>query len=118
MFNRPNYYQEPFNANPKRPQYHKQQWQQPTIPPYNPTPYQVYAKPKQPTNWHTFSQPNQNQYATFNQPPPSNVLNYFQNKKGEVDFDKMLSTVGQVANTFQQITPMVKQVGSIMKSFK
>lgn len=119
MLNRPNYHQRPFNYHPDHPQYYKQQqWQKPTIPPYNPTAYQYYAKPKQPGNWQAFEQPNYNYNATSNQSSPSGFLNYFQDKNGEVDFDKMLSTVGQVANTFQQISPMVKQFGSIMKTFK
>lgn len=118
MFNRPNYYQRPPNYNPNRPQYQKQQWHEPTIPPNKPTPYQFYAKPKQPFNSHPFSQPNQGYYNSPNQPPPNSLLNYFQDKDGQMDFDKMLATVGQVANTFQQVSPMVKQFGSIMKSFK
>ncbi|WP_404451193.1 YppG family protein [Virgibacillus necropolis] len=121
MFNRPNDHQRPFNYNPNHPQYHKQQWNHQNIPPYKPTPYQYYAKPKQPVNWHTFSQPNQNHNAyhnQHNQPPAKSFLNHFQDKNGEVDVDKMLSTVGQVANTFKQVSPMIKQFGSIMKTFK
>ncbi|ASK61263.1 hypothetical protein CFK37_03245 [Virgibacillus phasianinus] len=119
MFSRPNYHQRPFNYNPNRPQHYNQQWHQPNIPPYNPTAYQYYAKPKQPGNWHSYAQPKQNFYGNVNQPPQvASMLNQFKDKNGDVDFDKMLSTVGQVANTFKQITPMVKQFGSIMKSLK
>ncbi|WP_430788666.1 YppG family protein [Virgibacillus flavescens] len=116
MINRPNNYPGPFNHRPPYPPSH-QQWHQSAIPPFNPTPYQMYAKPKQPAYWNSFSQPNQMNYPA-KPPGQSGLLNYFQNKNGEVDFDKMMSTVGQVANTFQQISPMVKQFGSIMKSIK
>lgn len=117
MFTRPNYTQRPFNYNQADPQYYKQQWHQPTMPPNYLTPYQYYAKPQQPPNWHTFSQPNN--YATFNQQQPAGgVLHYFQDENGQMDFDKVMSTVGQVSNTVKQISPMVKQFSSIMKSFK
>lgn len=122
MFNRPNHHPRPYNYYPNypnHPQNQNHQWQQSVIPKPNLTPYQIYAKPKQPANWHTNSQPQQSYYYPIaNQSPPSSILNYFHNKKGEVDFDKMLSTVGQVANTVKQISPMVKQFGSIMKNFK
>lgn len=118
MFSRPNYQQRPLSYNPYHPQYHNQQWNHP-IPPSNPTPYQYYAKPSQPANWHTFSQqPTYNGKTSFNQQQTNGLFNYFQDKNGQMDFDKMLSTVGQVTNTVKQISPMVKQFGSIIKSFK
>lgn len=66
-------------------------------------------------NWHPYAQSGETFY-----PPPktNNLLHYFKDNNGEVDLDKMFSTVGQLATTFQQITPVVKQVGSIMQQFK
>ncbi|MFZ3578904.1 YppG family protein [Virgibacillus sp. DJP39] len=118
MFNRPNYYQRPYNYNPNYPPYSNQQWHNPARPPYQQTPYQYYAKPKQPADWYNFSQPNQYNYGQPYKQPQKGWLTYFHDKNGEVDFDKMISSVGQVATTFQQISPMVKQFGSIMKNFK
>ncbi|WP_077297767.1 YppG family protein [Virgibacillus pantothenticus] len=34
------------------------------------------------------------------------------------DLDKMLSTVGQLANTYHQVSPIVKQFGSFIKAFR
>lgn len=34
------------------------------------------------------------------------------------DLDKMLSTVGQLANTYHQVSPIVKQFGSLIKTFR
>ncbi len=79
------------------------------------TPFEMYAKPKQPMNWHPYGQ---SMGGSFNTPPKNNLLYYFQDNNGEMDLDKMLSTAGQIANTFQQVSPVVKQVGSIMKQFR
>lgn len=118
MYSRPNNPNRPFNYHAARPQYHGQQWQHPTKPPTNPTPYQYYAKPQQPANWLNYAQPNFNGYAAPNQKQASGLLNYFQDENGQMDFNKMMSTVGQVSNTVKQISPMVKQFSTIMKSFK
>nr|CDQ37473.1 hypothetical protein BN993_07024 [Virgibacillus halodenitrificans] len=46
------------------------------------------------------------------------LLNYFQDNEGQMDLDKMLSTVGQLANTYHQVSPIVKQFGSFIKNFR
>lgn len=51
-------------------------------------------------------------------PPSPNAPSPFQNTNGQIDFDKMLSTVGQIANTYHQVAPIVKQFGSFMKSIR
>ncbi|SFB04364.1 YppG-like protein [Lentibacillus halodurans] len=87
----------------------------PHYPSQFPTPFEVYSKPKQPMNWEGYPQPG----AISSHPPlPNHLLYYFQDHNGELDLDKMLSTAGQVANTVQQISPMVKQVGDFMKQFR
>ncbi|TQS76425.1 hypothetical protein DX933_00850 [Ornithinibacillus gellani] len=60
------------------------------------------------------SQPIQQQSS----PPSSNAPSPFQNTNGQIDFDKMLSTVGQIANTYHQVAPIVKQFGALMKSIR
>ncbi|HLS07806.1 YppG family protein [Lentibacillus sp.] len=76
-----------------------------------PTAFEVYSKPKQPVSWQAYPY----SAATFTQPPkPKNLLYYFQDQNGELDLDKMLSTAGQVANTVQKISPVVKQVGDLL----
>lgn len=46
------------------------------------------------------------------------IMTYFQDKDGQLDLDKMFSTFGQMANTVQQVSPVVKGIGSFMKGFK
>lgn len=112
---------------PVYPNYAYSQLNGPPPSPPQQTPYEQFAKPQQPINWETpmqqsanFMQPNGN--GNFNQQPnpyPANgIKNYFQDKDGQVDFDKMLSTVGQLANTYHQVSPIVKQFGSIIKNFR
>ncbi|SEQ77454.1 YppG-like protein [Virgibacillus subterraneus] len=79
------------------------------------TPFEIYSKPKQPMGWPPYAQ---SIGGSFNAPPKNNLLYYFQDNNGEMDLDKMLSTAGQIANTFQQVSPVVKQVGSMMKQFR
>ncbi|WP_176449169.1 YppG family protein [Lentibacillus sp. CBA3610] len=82
---------------------------------YYQTPFEAFAKPKQPMNW----QPHPQYDESFSQSAnPNNLLYYFQDNNGELDLDKMLSTAGQVANTVQQISPVVKQVGNLMNQIR
>ncbi|WP_369419781.1 YppG family protein [Lentibacillus daqui] len=112
---------------------YNQTWQSQQFPPVPPpqtqTPFDYFSKPPQPTNWYMSNQgqqanwpppANQGQSMNAPYPPPkqNGLLAYFQDKDGHVDLDKMFSTVGQFANTFQQITPVVKQVGSFMKNLR
>ncbi|HLS20543.1 MAG TPA: YppG family protein [Bacillota bacterium] len=71
---------------------------------------------------------NQMPNQPFNYPPPyqqpprpplsASVLNQFQTDDGQIDINKTLATVGQLANTFQQVTPVIKQFGSIIRYFR
>ncbi|MBU5268140.1 hypothetical protein [Virgibacillus proomii] len=83
------------------------------------TPYDYFTKPPQPMNWPGIksessqqnAQQNTNPQANYppNQPPgPGQALN----------LDKMLSTVGQLANTYHQVSPIFKQFGSLIKTFR
>ncbi|GEN32311.1 hypothetical protein HNQ35_002657 [Cerasibacillus quisquiliarum] len=47
----------------------------------------------------------------------NSFLEYFYDANGQLDIDKMLSTVGQVANIYHQVSPIVKQFGAFMKHF-
>ncbi|WP_010529397.1 YppG family protein [Lentibacillus jeotgali] len=81
---------------------------------YYPTAFDVYAKPKQPANWMA------NPYGEAispHQPKSSNPLYYFQDHNGELDLDKILSTAGQVADTVQQMSPVIKQASHIINRF-
>ncbi|MCT2534948.1 YppG family protein [Aquibacillus koreensis] len=87
-------------------------------PPPPTTPYEQFAKPNHPSQW--FQQAQQTQQAQ-GQPwgqTPKGLMAYFQDKDGQLDIDKMLSTVGQLGNTYQQVSPIVKGLGSFVKGFK
>jgi hypothetical protein len=94
--------------------------------PIPPTPYEKFAKPKQPPYTHNYS--SNYGYGFMQQqgvpnpgfPPqpwnqPNGIISYFQDENGQIDIDKMLSTFGQVADTVKQVSPLVKGLGSIMK---
>ncbi|WP_176140496.1 YppG family protein [Halobacillus salinus] len=46
------------------------------------------------------------------------VMNYFQDDQGQFDFDKMMSTTGSMMKTFQQVSPLVKGIGTFVKGIK
>ncbi|AIF45158.1 YppG family protein [Virgibacillus sp. SK37] len=83
------------------------------------SPFDMYAKPQQPPNWPshmTGASPNMNSAPGMQQ--GNGLLHYFQDNEGQMDLDKMLSTVGQLANTYHQVSPIVKQFGSFIKNFR
>lgn len=84
------------------------------------TPFEYFEKPRQPTHWPNEMQ--QYQYPEYNQPiqpfNQSNILAQFKDQNGQVDINKTLSTVGQFANTVQQVTPVIKQISDLLKSFR
>ncbi|WP_164671043.1 YppG family protein [Virgibacillus doumboii] len=116
MFERPYYYSPPYADNAY---YYQQNANHPGYNAVSPnhtahfqTPFEMYSKPKLPVNWNPYFQSGG---AVNSSPAPNNLLHYFQDNNGEMDLDKVLTTVGQLANTFQQISPVVKDVGSMMK---
>src|SRR5690625_5276986 len=131
MYNQPFYHQ-----NKNRSRYFRQQ--NPSVQP----PFLPKMGPHSPPNFPPFMNqsnipmehlPNSNMpfhqpYGNFVPPqpfgPPSRppisaiMLQQFQDADGHIDFNKMLSTVGQLANTVQQVTPVIKQLGSFMNQFR
>ncbi|UOQ84269.1 YppG family protein [Gracilibacillus salinarum] len=98
-------------------------YQQQNMNPYQPptytsplpmTPYQYYQKPVVPDPYDGFQTPTSSFFGKQNNP----MMHYFQDKNGEVDFDKVFHTVNQLANTYQQVSPVFKNVGSILKVFQ
>src|SRR5699024_9372492 len=106
--------------NPERP-VRQQPFYDPNYPPVGPNPYQTpfeyYAKPTQPDNWHQFMN-NYNYYGQADSNVQNNFMTQFQDANGQVDFQKVLSTVNQLANTVQQVSPIIQQVNSVIKSFR
>ncbi|HEX6594137.1 MAG TPA: hypothetical protein VF095_06075 [Bacillota bacterium] len=82
---------------------------------YARTPFDQYAKPKQPKNWYeSMHQP----YTDDEQAPmalhrENRTVNFEQ-----IDLEKMLSTVGQLAETYQRVSPIVKEIGALLKKWK
>lgn len=101
----------------------------PNQPHYNPyeqmqhqTPFEYYAKPNQPADWPYMAQ-QQSNYYPYQQPnrqpnQAPNLLTQFQTSEGQVDLQKMLSTVGQLANTVQQVSPVIKEIGAMISVFR
>ncbi|MGM8212465.1 YppG family protein [Virgibacillus sp. W0430] len=90
--------------------------------PFYQTPFDYYAKPKQPAQWPEQFNPSagyssyQKEQASINR--PNGFTNPFQNESGQLDVNKVMATVSQFANTVQQISPVIKQFNDLMKSFK
>jgi len=46
------------------------------------------------------------------------MIQQFLNDDGQVDIQKMLQTIGQFADTVQQVSPVIKQINDLVKSFR
>lgn len=96
------------------PQSSTQYGQYPFSPTINhPTPYEVYAKPPQPLQLTTG-----NLQSSQNSTSPQGILGIFTDPNGQVDFDKAMTTINQLASTYHQISPIVKEFSSILKAFR
>ncbi len=133
MYHRPydqynNYYHPSFNNGINEQSYQPPQQPSYSIPPtnaaYQPnqfqTPYDFFSKPQQPVNWPEYMQLNYpvNTQQSSNIATGSNINGLPQKGETQLDLDKVLSTVGQIANTYHQVSPIVKQFGSVMKLFR
>ncbi|KGP90095.1 hypothetical protein N780_06795 [Pontibacillus chungwhensis BH030062] len=87
-------------------------------PPGYQSPYEQFAKPPQPNQWDPYYSLQQQSPLYGQQQKPPGMMQYFQDKNGQLDLDKMLSTMGQMANTANQFSPLMKGIGSFIKGFK
>jgi len=46
------------------------------------------------------------------------VLQQFVDENGQMDINKMLRTVGQLADTVQQVTPVIRELNDVIKTFR
>lgn len=96
--------------------HHRYDWGRPPYqpdwgqPPYG-TPYEQFEKP--PLSFYYGE--NEVPYPLPSMKPANGLIAHFQDENGQLDIDKMLSTVGQVANTYQQVYPIFKQIGGLLK---
>lgn len=74
-----------------------------------PTPYELYAKPEQPMDWFHSGKQTSN---------PTEVNSSFTDNNGQMEFDKLLSSINQVASTYHQVSPIVKQLSSLIRMFR
>ncbi|WP_067837579.1 YppG family protein [Amphibacillus sediminis] len=81
----------------------------------NPQPFMQYGSPYHPSHWQPPQQP---QAVTGQMPQTKGLMSYFQDKDGQFDLDKVFNTAGQVANTYQQFTPIIKGISSFIKGAK
>ncbi|MFG6116518.1 YppG family protein [Halobacillus sp. MO56] len=93
-----------------------QSWNMPQAPG---NPFEYYTKPMFP------QQQNHMQSGYGSQPffynngvNPKNMIGYFQDQNGQIDMDKMMKTVGQVAQTANQLSPLMKGIGGFIKGMR
>lgn len=92
------------------PSYHPQ-----AGPPINQvTPFQYYQKPVLPYMQGNNMNPESASWKKQNPP----LLQYFQTPDGDMDIEKVMHTVNQLASTYHQVSPIVKNVGSLLKNFQ
>ncbi|NLI68428.1 MAG: hypothetical protein GX374_07270 [Bacilli bacterium] len=46
------------------------------------------------------------------------LMQQFLTEDGHVDIEKMLKTIGQFADTVQQVSPVIKQINDLIRSFR
>lgn len=86
------------------------------------TPFEYFQKPEQPLNWPN-STPFQPEFYENNvndsqmQPQQPSMQNNY-NGNSSLDLDKVLTTVGQLANTYHQVAPIVQQLNGFLKNFR
>ncbi len=92
-------------------------WQQAqqAQPPQQVTPYEYFKNPPLAPYWHAYAQPTNIQQPKQQAQLTKGLATYFQDKNGQMDINKMMSTVGQMASTVQQVSPIVKSLGSFLK---
>ena len=75
--------------------------------------------PQQPQQGNTANPYPQQQFMQKSQPSGiSSVMNQFKTQDGSLDVNKMMSTAGQMMNTVNQVSSMVKGMGSIFTFVK
>lgn len=95
-------------------------WQSPldfhnTGGPFGVWPFQIENEPF-PLKSNYFPNPYLNPFFKHNlmQPPMYSLFSYFQDKNGNFDFNKMVSTFGQITSTVKQVSPLFKSFGSLL----
>ncbi|GIO27129.1 YppG family protein [Ornithinibacillus bavariensis] len=82
------------------------------------TPFEQFSKPKQPQDWYANNQALQGNLQQAQGFPQPIKKSQFHDQNGQLNLDKVLSTVSQLANTYHQVSPIVKQFGDFMKIFR
>ncbi len=72
------------------------------------TPYELFSKPELPTQYLMSQQQTQSQAA---------VGTGGTNENNPLNFDTVISKVGQLASTYHQVSPIVKQFSTFVKGF-
>lgn len=97
---------------------------------YRETIYEPYAFPLCPCHYYiqqSRSLPAQRSFQRNNQSNSTlnaeateahRLIQQFLTEDGQVDVQKMLQTIGQFADTVQQVSPVIKQINDLVKSFR
>lgn len=72
------------------------------------TPYELFSKPELPTQYLMSQQQSQSQQG---------INNGGTSESNPLNFDTVISKVGQIASTYHQVSPIVKQFSTFVKGF-
>lgn len=122
-YRHPSYHYDSFRRNDRYDHpVREHEFYQPTYPQPRPNQYQspfgYYSKPIQPEHWPQVMGNYSPYYEQGESNVPSGFITQFQDGQGQVDFQKVLSTVNQLASTVQQVSPVIQQVNSVIKSLR
>lgn len=92
---------------------------------YNQNPYinqGGYIPPPMNNNMNNAAPPANYNANNPNQSPEDNsttrLMQQFLDQNGQVDVQKMLQTVGQFADTVQQVSPVIRQLNDLIRAFR
>lgn len=82
------------------------------------TPYEQFAKPAQPDNLLQSIIPADLYPKTKADHSSAGLMTPFLDRDGQLDIDKIFSTVGKASNVYQQLSPVIKDIGTVITNFK
>lgn len=57
-------------------------------------------------------------YTTHHVAPEQRFVQQFLDEHGQVNIEKLLKTIGQLANTIQQVSPVFKQLNELVRNIR
>jgi len=82
------------------------------------TPYKQFAKPEQPDDLLQSIFPADLYDRKEANHSTAGIMTPFLNQEGQLDIDKVFSTVGKASSVYQQLSPVIRDVGTLITNFK